>query len=223
MLKTIMRAAEDLLAFWQKNATTNERTEEMGRLMESLRRAHEHITKNREGVGREDMAWCPQHGTGVKVDEDGCCTTCGADATGPGAETAVLMLAAGQSRAAGVLDLTYLDKTIIIDKQPHGVVRLDGDQMRIVVDFAIHTGLMPPPDPIPMILTCPCCHARHVDAGGFATKPHRDHACQSCGMVWRPALVPTVGVQFLPGYKDIGAFQGIDRTTNQPIDDKDRT
>jgi len=41
-----------------------------------------------------------------------------------------------------------------------------------------------------------------VDQGEFATRPHRDHACQACGFVWRPALVNTVGVQFLPGYKD---------------------
>ena len=57
-------------------------------------------------------------------------------------------------------------------------------------------------DAIPMILTCPACGSRHVDAGIFATKPHHTHACQKCGMVWRPAIVPTVGVQFLPGFKD---------------------
>lgn len=57
-------------------------------------------------------------------------------------------------------------------------------------------------DPIPMILWCPECMERHVDAGEFATKPHHTHACQSCGMVWRPAIVPTVGVRFLPGFKD---------------------
>ncbi len=28
------------------------------------------------------------------------------------------------------------------------------------------------------------------------------HVCQSCGMVWRPAVVPTVGVRFLPGLKN---------------------
>ena len=32
--------------------------------------------------------WCPQCGRGVAVDEDGCCTACGADATGPGADQA---------------------------------------------------------------------------------------------------------------------------------------
>jgi hypothetical protein len=57
-------------------------------------------------------------------------------------------------------------------------------------------------DPIPMFLACPYCHMRHIDKGEFATKPHHTHACQRCGMVWRPALVTTVGVQFLPGFKD---------------------
>lgn len=56
--------------------------------------------------------------------------------------------------------------------------------------------------PIQMLLTCPGCNARHIDAGEFATKPHHTHACQACGMCWRPAVVATVGVQFLPGFKD---------------------
>lgn len=56
--------------------------------------------------------------------------------------------------------------------------------------------------PIPMLLTCPACGARHIDAGDFVTKVHHTHACQRCGMVWRPAIVPTVGVRFLPGFKD---------------------
>jgi hypothetical protein len=60
------------------------------------------------------------------------------------------------------------------------------------------------PSPIPMLLWCPApgCNTRHVDKGEFATKHHHTHACQACGMVWRPAIVPTVGVQFLPGFKD---------------------
>lgn len=62
----------------------------------------------------------------------------------------------------------------------------------------------PEPDktPIPMIIWCPTCGARHLDVGEFATKPHHTHACQTCGVVWRPAIVPTVGVQFLPGFKN---------------------
>ena len=56
--------------------------------------------------------------------------------------------------------------------------------------------------PIPMLLWCPECGERHIDRGDFATKPHHTHACQECGMTWRPAVVPTVGVLFLPGFKD---------------------
>ncbi len=56
--------------------------------------------------------------------------------------------------------------------------------------------------PTAMRLPCPSCHQLHIDTGDFATEPHRTHSCQNCGEVWRPALVPTVGVRFLPGYKN---------------------
>lgn len=56
--------------------------------------------------------------------------------------------------------------------------------------------------PVAMILTCPACDARHLDVGKWATKPHHTHACQACGVVWRPAVANTVGVQFLPGFKN---------------------
>ena len=58
------------------------------------------------------------------------------------------------------------------------------------------------PVSIPMLLWCPNCGQRHIDVGEFATKVHHTHACQICGMVWRPAIVPTVGVTFLPGFKN---------------------
>lgn len=59
------------------------------------------------------------------------------------------------------------------------------------------------PTPIPMLLWCPFGH-RHIDEGEFARKPHHTHACQDekCGVVWRTAIVPTVGVQHLPGFKN---------------------
>ena len=56
--------------------------------------------------------------------------------------------------------------------------------------------------PIPMRLTCPDCGELHLDEGVFATKPHHTHACQHCGMVWRPCVQPTVGVRFLPGFRN---------------------
>jgi len=61
---------------------------------------------------------------------------------------------------------------------------------------------LPAPEPIPMLLWCPECGDRHIDVGEFATRSHTSHACQNCGMVWRPAIVATVGVQFLPGFKN---------------------
>lgn len=54
---------------------------------------------------------------------------------------------------------------------------------------------------IPMILFCPDGH-RHIDEKNFATVPHHTHACQECGIVWRPAKVNTHGVRFLPGYRN---------------------
>lgn len=57
-------------------------------------------------------------------------------------------------------------------------------------------------DPVPMILTCPSCNRRHIDEGEFSTKVHHTHACQNCGLVWRPAIVATVGVEFLPGFRN---------------------
>lgn len=56
--------------------------------------------------------------------------------------------------------------------------------------------------PIPIRLECPSCGELHIDEGKFATKPHHTHACQHCGHVWRPAIVDTVGVRFLPGFKN---------------------
>ena len=68
-------------------------------------------------------------------------------------------------------------------------------------------------EPIPMRLTCPGtvsredgkqypCGALHVDEGEFAKKIHHTHSCQICGHTWRPAVVNTVGVRFLPGFKN---------------------
>jgi predicted RNA-binding Zn-ribbon protein involved in translation (DUF1610 family) len=55
---------------------------------------------------------------------------------------------------------------------------------------------------IPMRLTCPECGKLHVDEGEFAIKPHHTHSCQHCGLTWRPAVEPTLGVRFLPGFKN---------------------
>lgn len=48
-----------------------------------------------------------------------------------------------------------------------------------------------------MRLRCEKCGELHIDEGEWATKPHKHHRCSKCGLVWQPALVPTVGVKFL--------------------------
>lgn len=53
------------------------------------------------------------------------------------------------------------------------------------------------PAPIPMLLDCPDCFLAHIDVGEWATRPHRTHKCVHCGNEWRPANVPTRGVQAL--------------------------
>lgn len=75
------------------------------------------------------------------------------------------------------------------------------DQVSLIEHIAQTLGA---PIPAPMLLWCPECGERHVDVGEFATKIHHTHACQSCGMVWRPSVHATVGVQWLPGFKNRG-------------------
>lgn len=50
---------------------------------------------------------------------------------------------------------------------------------------------------IPMRLWCPACGASHVDRAteSWSNPPHRSHLCEVCGCIWRPADVPTVGVE----------------------------
>lgn len=54
--------------------------------------------------------------------------------------------------------------------------------------------------PVPMVLHCPRCHLQHIDAPdertpGWQNPPHRSHLCHGCGLIWRPADVPTIGVE----------------------------
>lgn len=59
-------------------------------------------------------------------------------------------------------------------------------------------------EPIPLLIWCPACHTRHIDEGEQARRVHRTHACQKCGHLFAVSVVPTVGVQFLPGCKNDG-------------------
>lgn len=53
------------------------------------------------------------------------------------------------------------------------------------------------PAPINMILHCPKCHVQHIDAPEtcWTNPPHRSHLCHACGCIWRPADIPTNGVE----------------------------
>lgn len=102
---------------------------------------------------------------------------------------------AGGCLGHDVFENSFLEHVVVAPSQYDGTCRrMAADILRLRAAAGA---------PIPMILTCPSCSARHVDAGEFATKPHHTHACQSCGTTWRPAIVATVGVQFLPGFKDV--------------------
>lgn len=48
---------------------------------------------------------------------------------------------------------------------------------------------------IPLILFCPFCRRQHVDKGEWVQRLHSSHHCTSCNHTWRPADVPTVGVE----------------------------
>lgn len=72
------------------------------------------------------------------------------------------------------------------------------------------------PTPVNMVLPCPRCGELHIDAPEvtndpgrmsadaldagaveeevWSNPPHRSHLCHTCGLVWRPADVPTNGV-----------------------------
>ena len=54
-------------------------------------------------------------------------------------------------------------------------------------------------EPLPMVLHCPACGTQHIDKPepdkGWANPPHKSHLCRACGVIWRPADVPTVGVE----------------------------
>ncbi|QEH81154.1 hypothetical protein EIK56_24950 [Sphingomonas sp. C8-2] len=64
--------------------------------------------------------------------------------------------------------------------------------------------------PIDMVLHCPACGLQHIDTPDLApvqhedgsaslwdNPPHRSHLCHGCGHIWRPADVPTNGVEYV--------------------------
>lgn len=89
-----------------------------------------------------------------------------------------------------------------------GVAIVDAGRRSFLVDQTVHEGVLfrlerwrklaEARDPVPMILFCPRCGTRHIDqadpANGWLNEPHRSHLCASCGTIWRPADIATVGV-----------------------------
>jgi hypothetical protein len=66
---------------------------------------------------------------------------------------------------------------------------------------------------IPIRINCPECGELHVDEA-LKDKPHHTHACQGCGNVWRPSVRNTIGVRFLPGFKDDTSKPWFERMTD---------
>ncbi len=52
--------------------------------------------------------------------------------------------------------------------------------------------------PVDMLLFCPHCRRKHVDApepeSGWTNPPHATHTCKFCGLNWRPSNALTNGV-----------------------------
>jgi len=67
------------------------------------------------------------------------------------------------------------------------------DEVKTVAEFVDR--------PVDMLLYCPVCGHQHVDQPqpekNWTNPPHRSHECQYCSYVWRPADVPTNGVEAL--------------------------
>ncbi len=93
---------------------------------------------------------------------------------------------------------TYWNRFMENDLNTNELVQVPSHEIRALLLTRIEIL----PEPIPMILHCPECAERHIDENGWEIKIHYTHACQNCGLVWRPAIVPTIGVRFLPGFKN---------------------
>ncbi len=68
----------------------------------------------------------------------------------------------------------------------------------LAVVGAVMVAVSIPRSPIKMILYCPTCGHQHIDKGEWEHRRHRKHLCESCGGIWKPSNVYTVGVEFLP-------------------------
>ncbi len=96
----------------------------------------------------------------------------------------------------------FVAQGILVEKQPRNIIHDDAQYTITEKGRQMVERIRNFDRPVPMLLWCPECSHRHIDEGNFALKDHHTHACQHCGHVWRPAVGDTVGVQFLPGFKN---------------------
>lgn len=79
--------------------------------------------------------------------------------------------------------------------------------------------------PLDMVLHCPKCHTQHIDKNEFEdrivgrvlvweNKPHRSHLCANCRTIWRPADVPTNGVERVTTRGSADTWPAIDGAVN---------
>lgn len=149
------------------------------------------------------------------------CAWSGARCLSPGCPCALHAATAEAGRATAEITTLWSALVEVLDNITEGP---DAEDHYLVPGFvlehirAVNEGRPPPPaQPIPMILNCPACGLRHVDGADFREKPHHTHACQACGHTWRPAIVPTQGVNFLPGFLSPEEQEDELRTENERL------
>lgn len=109
-----------------------------------------------------------------------------------------------------------LEQKLLFAERPFRaqIEQLTVERDRLVAELAARTNAAQH-----MLLWCPSCGERHIDEGEFATKEHHTHACQHCGLVWRPAIGPTFGVRYLPGFKNRAEAEDLIRRLKAIRDD----
>lgn len=120
------------------------------------------------------------------------------------------LYALGRCKDDGAVSVTCIDCVRCADGHIKMLGRQNDREQLVVVnmppedllDFWKMLGTMLGVYPIRQRIICEACGELHVDEGAFEKKIHHTHACQNCGAVFRPAIVDTVGVRFLPGFKN---------------------
>jgi hypothetical protein len=102
------------------------------------------------------------------------------------------------------------DGDIVTDDQTRPVARnvtpADAELILRSIQPPAPSPSRPEAKPVDMVLFCPACGLQHIDrpevglgvlegTDDWANPPHRSHLCHRCGHIWRPADVPTNGVE----------------------------